>query len=201
VAQVFGRAPVVASALSDNPRYKSVALRIYAEMGAKMMVMYHEEGTKVDQPFEYNQGLLIRPSDFSVTRITSINNSQDFWWNYMSRPDAADYDPLVILQNGLTKWAQQNAGRLPFITSLIHENNYYRSGPEAWSSIYYTMEKGKKSEPLSPPFNLSAPDPSRLRSAADQAAIWQAYEKLVAHAAEHMLVVTSEDIVEMAGKP
>ena len=98
----------------------------------------------------------------------------------------------------LAEWDSHNYGRAPFITSLIHENNFYRSGAEAWSSIYFTMEKGKKDEPLPPPWNLSAPDPSRLRTEADQSAIFAAYEELVAYAASNLTVVTSEDILKLA---
>jgi len=60
------------------------------------------------------------------------------------------------------------------------------------------MNGAKRGAPLPPPWDLSAPDPSRPRSEADQAAIWQAYEELVAYAAANLTVVTSEDIVEMA---
>ena len=60
------------------------------------------------------------------------------------------------------------------------------------------MDKGKKAEPLSPPFNLSASDPSHLRTEADQAAIFAAYEQLVAYAASNLTVVTSEGILELA---
>jgi hypothetical protein len=103
-----------------------------------------------------------------------------------------------MLQSQLAEWESRNYGRAPFITSLIHENNYYRSGAEAWSSIYFTMEKGQKADPLSPPYNLNAPDPSKLRSPEDQQAIFTAYEELVSYAAAHLRVVTSEDIVEMS---
>lgn len=199
VAQVFGQKPVVASTNASDPRLKAAAQRVYASLGARMTVLYHEEGTDVQQPLVESHGLLVRPSDFSVTRVTSINGSDDFWWNYMSAPEAQRYDPLVILENGLAQWQQQGNTRQPFITALIHENNFYRSGPEAWSSFYYTMQKNKRAEPLSPPFDLSAPDPSSLRSPADQQAIWQAYERLVAHAASHLQVVTSEDILLLAG--
>lgn len=200
VAQVFGRKPVVASPLSSNPRLKSAALQIYAGLGAQMAIMYHEEGTNPAQPFDYIQGLLIRPSDFSITRVTAVNGAENFWWNYMSAPDATRYDPTRMLQAALETWQKQGYGRAPFITSLIHENNFYRSGPEAWTSVYYSLEHGKKSQPLTPPFNLDAADPSTLRSAADQAAIWQAYEALVAYASRHLRVVTSEDILQLAAQ-
>ena len=198
VTQVFGRKPVVAPAPNNDPRIKDAAQRVYAGLGAQMSLLYHEAGTKVDQPFEYANGLLVRPSDFSTTRATHINGSDNFWWNYMSKPNASEYNPTAILQSQLVEWDSHNYGRAPFITSLIHENNFSRSGPEGWTSIYSAMDKGKKNDPLSPPFNLSAPDPSQLRTDADQAAIFAAYEEMVAYAAAHLTVVTSQDIVELA---
>jgi len=198
VAQVFGRKPVVVPAPNNDPRIKDAAQRVYASLGAQMTLLYHEEGTKVEQPFEYVNGLLVRPSDFSTTRTTDINGSDNFWWNYMSKPDAAKYNPTTMLQTQLTEWESHNYGRAPFITSLIHENNFSRAGAEGWSSIYFTMENGKRSDPLSPPYNLNAPDPSRLRPPEEQQAIWAAYKEMVAYAAQYFTVVTSEDIVTMA---
>jgi len=198
VAQVFGRNPVVASAPNNNQRIKDAAQKVYASLGAQMTILYHEEGTKVAQPYEYVNGLLVRPSDFSVTRTTIIDGTDNFWWNFMSGPNANEYNPTKMLQSQIAEWESRNYGRAPYITALIHENNYYRSGAEAWSSIYFTMEKGQKADPLSPPYNLSSPDPSKLRSPEEQQAIFAAYEELVAYAAAHLMVVTSEDIVEMA---
>lgn len=198
VAQAFGRNPVVAAAPNGDPRIKDTAQRVYAALGAQMTILYHESGTKINQPFEYVNGLLVRPSDFSVTRTTFIDGGENFWWNFMSRPDADEYNPTALLQNQLAEWESHNYGRAPFVTSLIHENNYYRSGAEAWSSIYFTMEKGQKTDPLAPPYNLSAPDPSKLRTPEDQQAIFAAYEELVAYAAANLMVVTSEDILALA---
>jgi hypothetical protein len=200
VAQVFGRNPVVAPAPNGDRRIKDAAQRVYAALGAQMTLLYHESGTKVERPFEFVNGLLVRPSDFSVTRTTFIDGGENFWWNFMSKPNAAEYNPTALLQRQLAEWDSHNYGRAPFITSLIHENNFYRSGAEAWSSIYFTMEKGKKDEPLPPPWNLSAPDPSKLRPPEEQRAIFTAYEELVAYAAAHLTVVTSQEIVDLARK-
>jgi hypothetical protein len=201
VAQVFGRQPVVA-AVPNSGKIKDMAQRVYASLGAQMTLLYHEEGTKLEQPFEYVNGLLVRPSDFSVTRVASIDGSDNFWWKFMSRPNAADYNPTQMLQNLLADWEQRTGSspyaRAPFITALIHENNFYRSGAEGWTSIYFTMNGAKKGNPLPPPWNLNAPDPSKPRTEADKAAIWAAYEELVACAAQHLSVVTSEDIVNLA---
>ncbi|MEW6084589.1 MAG: hypothetical protein AB1607_08340 [Chloroflexota bacterium] len=201
VAQVFGRNPVVAS-VPNSGRIKDTAQKVYAALGAQMTILYHEEGTKLEQPFEYVNGLLVRPSDFSVTRNTLVDGTDNFWWNMMSKPNAADYRPLHLLELGLEQWSGQTESssykRAPFITALIHENNFYRRGAEGWTSIYFTIEGGKKGEPLPSPWNLSAPDPSTLRPPEEQAAIWQAYEEFVAYAAANLNVVTSEDILAMA---
>lgn len=198
VAQVFGRKPVVAPAPNDDQRIKDAAQRVYAALGAQMTLLYHEEGTDPSQPFEYVNGLLVRPSDFSVTRTTDINGSSDFWWDYMSAPDANKYNPTVLLQTQLTEWESLGYARAPFVTSLIHENNYYRGGAVGWSSIYYGIDNGNVTIPLSSPFDLSAPDPSIPRSDEEQSAIWIAYEEMVDYATAHLTVVTSEDIISLA---
>ncbi|NPV86974.1 MAG: hypothetical protein HPY45_13315 [Anaerolineae bacterium] len=201
VAQVFGRNPVVAPA-PNSGRIKDAGQRVYAALGAQMTLLYHEEGTELEQPFVYVHGLLVRPSDFSVTRNTLVDGTDHFWWNMMSRPNAADYRPLRLLELGLEEWERKTAGspyaRQPFITALIHENNFYRRGAEGWTSIYFTVEGSKKDTPLPPPWNLSAPDLSKPRPAGEQAAIWQAYEELVAYAAAHLNVLTAQEIVIMA---
>jgi hypothetical protein len=189
VAEIFGSKPVVV------PKSK-----VYAELGGQMVLVYHEEGTKIEQPFDYVHGMLIRPSDFSVTRNTIIDGSDNFWWNMISTPNGADYHPVHILELYLTEWDNHDYARAPFITSLIHENNFYRSGPVGWSSIYYSVEQNKRKLPVSPPYDLNAPDPSHLRSEKDREAIWQAYEALVAYAAQNLNVVTSQDILMMAEK-
>ena len=203
VAQVFGRNPIVAPAPNSDPRIKDAAQRVYAALGAQMTLLYHESGTKVNEPFEYVNDLLVRPSDFSVTRTTLIDGTDNFWWNFMSKPNADAYNPTALLQSQLAEWDGQfgklTNSRAPFITSLVHENNFYRNGAEAWSSIYFTMDKDKKGKPLPPPWNLSAPDPSKLRAPKDQSAIFAAYEQMVAYAASNLIVVTSEDILQLAG--
>lgn len=199
VAEVFGVKPVVASASGGTPQVASAARQVYAEMGAQMTVIYHESGLDIEQPFEYVDGLLVRPVDFSATRVTLENGKQNFWWNLMSSKYAAEADPVNLIQNGLAEWEAQAYPRPPFIIAHIHENNFYRSGSAAWGSYYYEIDsRGNKTDPLSPPFDLNAPDPSTPRSPDEQEAIWQAYEAMVAWAAENLQVVTSEDIVQMA---
>lgn len=198
VSETFGTRPVVASAPTGSASLRSVAQKVYRDLGAQMTVIYHESGTKPETPFEYVNGLLVRPSDFSVTRVTPIDGSDNFWWNFMAGPQAASYHPLRLLELGLASWQASNPVRKPFVTSLIHENNFVRRGPEGWKSIYYEIINGRPGNPLPPPWDLNAPDPSSLRPREEQEAIWQAYEELVAYVATHFEVVTSQEIVAMA---
>jgi peptidoglycan/xylan/chitin deacetylase (PgdA/CDA1 family) len=190
VAQVFGTKPVSAAAPNMDPHIKRIAEKVYANLGAEMTIHYHEGGTDLDRPYVYSNGLLVRPSDFSITRVPG---SQDFWWNFMSGPHAAEYDPAALLETRLSEW---QADRPPLITALIHENNFYRSGPESWTSYYFTG--GDKNGPQKPPFNLDAPVLSNPRTESEQQAIWNAYERLVAFAAARLNVITSADVLIMA---
>lgn len=194
VAQVFGRPPVTATA--PNPAFRSAALPIFASLGAQATIIYHETGTDPESPFAYVGGLLVRPSDFSITRWSVEGGPETFWWNMLSGPFAAEYDPLTQLKVELERWETSGIGRQPFITVLIHEGNFRRQGATPWGSIYYADKD--KTIPLGPPYDLDAFDLSRPRTPADQDRIWQAYEELVAWAAENLNVVTSADIVQMA---
>ncbi len=201
VAEALGTNPVVTGAPTSDQRIKKAAFETYRSLGSKMAVVYHETGTKVERPFERVNGLLARPSDFSVTRWrtsslpgTSQGGENDpFWWNFMGTPHEEAYNPAAYLKERVRAW---EAERPAFVTSLIHENNFPRSGAEAWTNIYW--KGGDKATPASPPYDLSAPDPSKLRTAAQVEAIWVAYEELVAYAAANLAVVTSADLVALA---
>jgi len=199
VAATFGRKPVALGVPTGSPRERTAARRVYRELGAKVIVEHHESGTTLDRPFEWVDGLLMRPSDFSVTRWTASGDRPgfrargNFWWNMLSTPRAADYNPTAYLKKRLAEW---RAPRPPLITCLIHENNFYRARSTPWALVYYADIR--KSRALKPPFNLGAPDASVARSPEDRQAIWSAYEEIVAYAAANLKVVTSEDIVRMA---
>lgn len=193
VKAVFGRAPVVAGV--PNLRWRDAGLPILAEMGAQMTVTYHETGTDPQQPFAWTQGLLQRPSDFSVTRWSVPGGPQEaFWWNELDTPYAAQYDPVARMQQLMGGWPEDRA---PFATVLVHENNFYRQGGTPWTFVYYNDRN--KTQPKAPPYDLDAPDASRPRSAENQDAIWSAYEALIAYSSEQLCVVTSADIVALAG--
>jgi hypothetical protein len=199
VAQELERNPVVVTAPDGDTRIKNAALEVYRSLGAKMAVFFHETGTKPEQPFEYRNGLLARPSDFSITRwstgtLTPNGSDKDpFWWNMLMGAHATEYNPAAYLQAQVGAWTYS---RPAFVTSLIHENNFSRSGPEAWTARYYA--DADKTKPLSPPFDMNAPGLSKLRSQAEQEAIWAAYEVMVAYAAKNLRVATSEDILALA---
>ncbi len=195
VAGVFDRNPVVVSV--PNARWRDAALPIFADLGARAAMIYHETGTDPDRPFEYQAGLLVRPSDFSVTRWPNPQSpdptAEQFWWNMLNTPLAGEYNPSAYLQTRLHEWDED---RPPFVTVLIHENNYYRCAQTPFANIYWA--DGDKSRPLDPPYDLDAPDGSQPRPLENQEAIWAAYEELVAYAAANLSVVTSEDLVALA---
>ena len=187
VAKAFGRNPVVVSMQTDERRLRVAASKVFLDLGAKMTILYHEDGTDLNKPLVQDNGLWVRPSDFSVTRW-GANDS--FWWNMLTTPKAAEFNPTSYLKTKLSDW---KAPRPPFVTALIHENNFVYSGAESWTLIYFSDTQ--KTKTLSPPFNLNAPDSSKLRSQNEQDLIWKAYDDLVGYAAKNVCVVTSEDIV------
>ncbi len=188
--EVFGESPIVASAL--NFKWRSIQLPIYRNMGAQMTLSYHEGEADPDNPFEYEYGLLVRPSDFGVTQWTDDRfpgTESQFWWNHVDDRYSDVFDPVEKLNKELHSW---NGNRKPFITALIHENNMYAKG-STWQNIFYDSEGNAKK----PPYDLNS-DTTVMRSTENSEAIWQKYEALLAFAAENLEVVTSADIVKIA---
>jgi len=184
--------------LTPSPNGRLVLIPASGELS------YMEENA-TGQTSDKGKDLTQADIDYFIQELEqAIALAQPGQWNYMSRPDAAAYNPTKMLQNLLADWERRTGSspysRAPFITSLIHENDFYRSGAVGWTSIYFAMNGPKKGNPLPPPWDLNAPDPSRPRTEADKDAIWAAYEELVAYAAAHLTVVTSEDIVALARK-
>ncbi len=192
----FGRPPVTVSPQNGDERIRAAAIDLWRAMGAKVCVDYHETGTDPEDPFEYEGGLLVRPSDFSVTRWTVEGSDREpFWWAMLGTPLEEEYDPVLYLDENLESWSNRRA---PFITALIHDDNFYRQGATPFVDIYYV--DGDKSRPRSPPYDLSTPDPSNPRSSESQALVLAEYERLVAHAAGVCQVVTSAEIAAMAAR-
>ena len=201
VAEALGRPPVTVTAPNGDHRIKSAAWEVYRSLGAQMGVFFHESGTAPGKPFDTREGLLARPSDFSVTRWRAASlsatrsDSDPFWWNMLMGGRAADYDPAAYFKAQVAVWPHD---RPALVTSLIHENNFVRSGAESWTLSYFA-DTGKD-KPLSPPFDLSARDSSKVRSGEEQERIWQAYEELIAVAAREYRVASSEQILELAAR-
>lgn len=196
VKQVFGTAPVCVSSQAADPGVKRMQNRIYRELGARMTLQYHESGTDAESPLQFLDGLLVRPSDFSVTRWrASENGPEQFWWTAVggSRADPA-FDPVARLAKERAAWT---LARPPYATSLIHENDFHFSGGAGWQSVY--MSEGRR--PMPPPWNPDAPQRAQPRAAAEREAIFKAYEALVARAAATMNVVTAADLVALAREP
>lgn len=198
VSEVFGTNPVTASVPHPNARIASAGRSVLRELGAQVTVLDHEGSATGGWPYRWVDGLLARPVDFSVTRVTPIDGSDQFWWNLVGRPGGEKYDPVGLAEMQLEAWEQAGNGRPPFILAHIHENNLYRRGAEGWSSIYFEMVNGERGNPLPPPWDLDAPDPSRQRPQAEQEAIWAACERLVAWAARSVKVITSADALALA---
>jgi len=165
-----------------------------------MAVFYHEEGTKLDRPSSgaaassHGQRLQHHALARGLLDGETGESSKDpFWWNFMETPHAAAYNPAAYLERRMSEWT---APRPAFVTALVHENNFPRSGAESWTSIYFADDG--KTRPESPPYNVNAPDKSKLRSQAQQDAIWAAYEEMVSYAAKNLKVVTSEGILALA---
>jgi peptidoglycan/xylan/chitin deacetylase (PgdA/CDA1 family) len=192
VTEVFCRPPVVATIPFE--RWRPTLLPIWAELGARMTVTYHETGTHPTEPFVWRDGLLVRPSDVSITRWPAPGRSEaSFWWTMLDTPWADAFIPVERLKAELAAW---EGTRAPFITVLIHENNFYRRGATPWTYVYY--EKMGNTVPKAPPYNLAAPDASEPRTEENVEAIWQAYEDLIVYASAHLRVVTSADVVALA---
>lgn len=187
VKEVFGRAPCAVSCQNDSPTILTAASSVYKSLGAKMIVAFHEGESDPDNPFVNKYNLLVRPSHLKMTH----SSGDDFWWNTVSAGKGGD--PTESLKNQLDAW---NHTKLPFATAIIHENNFYRSGPESWTSIYY-KDKDKKTV-LAAPWDLKAAEWGKARDDDSKQKIWSAYKGLVDYCSENMNVVTSEDIYKLS---
>lgn len=191
VRDTFGSSPVTVSAMTSDPRLRKAALSLYRSMGARAAIFYHEQGAPVQYPLETREGLVVRPSDFSVTRWDDGRGHSPFWWSRVLRDPA--YNPLDHLQSKLGEWT---APRGAFVTVLMHENDFMRADAPQWTYAYYPNGDGKAGA-LAPPWTVDRADPTRTRSPEERAAIWSAYDELVSWSSTHLHVVTDADIVGM----
>jgi hypothetical protein len=190
--EIFG-APPSAVYIPDDP-IKGFALPHFTGIGAQMVVLYHQSGTSIEQPYAQDYGMWVRPVDIPISHWTSADiDASMAWWDMLATEYAASYQPVSRLQDEIESWS---AERLPFIIVTIDEYNFYREGPPPWTMIYY--QAPGTTQPNSPPFNLDAQDLTLPRSPENEKVVWDAYVALVEWAATYMQVVTSADIVDMA---
>lgn len=199
VAQLCGRNPVALGVPHADQQIRETAMAVYAELGAQMVIQAHETGAEL---FQLN-GLWTRPSDFSITRWQSDGLPEEaFWWDMLDGDMSAAYEPIPYLQAQLANWTASQ-DRPAFVTALIHEQNFYWQDGSPWDGIYFAVTGETERRPLRPPFDLNAEPPAgEWRTEANQTLIWEHYAALVSYAATQpdIAVVTSEDIVAMAGQ-
>lgn len=186
VRDTFGSSPVAVVAPNADHTTRVAGWRVYKSLGAQMGVWYHGEGATIENPLEHREGLLVRPSDFSITKW---GPGDEFWWNHIDDPA---WDPTTQLERRIHAWSE---ARAPFVTALIHENNFYRYGPESWTLAYYTNRE--KTAPLAGPWTLTPREVSRVLTPHEQASLWNDYEALVKWSVAHMRVVTGAELVAM----
>ncbi len=191
VRDTFGSAPVTVSPMTTDPRLHQAALEVYRSMGAKAAIFYHEGGAPAEYPLETRAGLLVRPSDFGVTRWDDGHGHSPFWWSRVLRDPS--YNPLDHLRTELREWTKPRGA---FVTVLMHENDFMRQDAPEWTYAYYPNGDGKAS-PLPPPWTVDRADPTHQRSPEERAAIWSAYDQLVGWASTNLHVVTDVDILQM----
>jgi hypothetical protein len=207
-AELLGTKPVALGAGAAPPQLVALDREVLARMGARMVVAYHSAG-EADYPLLWWQGLLARPSDFSVVRVPPNSRQQaanvqvlprgvaageeagNFWWNVTDDPEAQEHAPAKYL---LRKTDALPRGRLSFVTCLIHEDNWYKQGT-SWDGTYYE-DRGRK-QPRTPPFKPEPRRMVRLRDEEEQARIWKWWEDLVGAAAgdKRIRVATSNDLL------
>jgi hypothetical protein len=116
------------------------------------------------------------------------------WWNrYETGTPPADGRPHNYLASLLNGWS---GVRQPFVTFLIHENNFTRRGVDPWVNTFW--EGKDKTTARSANYDLEATDPSTVRSAEEQSRILTAYNELIEYCAKNHTVVTMEDIYTLS---
>lgn len=210
VTALVGAPPLILGAGAAPPHLVAFDRDILRRMGARMAVPFHSQGN-LQYPLLWWQGLLARPSDFSVVRVPpnskqrALNanvlrrateageESGNFWWNVTDDPEAQEHAPARYLARKLDELPR---GRISFVTCLIHEDNWYKQG-NSWDATYY--EDRNRRQPRTPPFTPEPRKGIRLRTPEEQARIWQWWDELVAYTAneKRIRVVTSVDLIKL----
>jgi len=205
-----GRLPLVLGAGSAPPHLMAIDRQVLQRMGARSVVAFHSQGEQ-EYPLLWWQGLLARPSDFSVVRVP-MNSRQlrakknvlprgvgageesgSFWWNAINDPESQQHRPAKYLER---KLGEMPSDRITYITSLIHEDDWYKIG-SSFNAIYYEDRTRRRTR--TPPFDIEGTPGAPPKKEADTEKIWQWWEELVAFAAadSRVRVVTTADLLEM----
>jgi len=209
-AQLVGGPPLVLGAGAAAPHLVAWDREILRKMGARMLVAHHSGGDP-RYPLLWWQGMLARPSDFSVVRVPPNSRQRaaniqvlprgvaageeagNFWWNVTDDPEAQEHAPAKYLRRKLEGLAKD---RLTFVTCLIHEDNWYKQGT-SWDGTYFE-DRGRK-QPRQPPFKPESRRMVRLRAEEERARIWAWWEDLAAAASgdPRIRVMTAGDLLAL----
>ena len=205
-----GRPPLVLGAGTAPPHLMAIDRQVLRMMGARSVVAFHSQGAQ-EYPLVWWQGLLARPSDFSIVRVP-MNSRQraakknvlprgvgageesgSFWWNAINDSESQEHRPAKYLERRMT---QMPADRITYITSLIHEDDWYKIG-SSFNAIYYHDRTRRRTR--TPPFDIEGTPGAPRKKKADTEKIWQWWEELVEFAARdpRVRVVTTADLLEM----
>jgi hypothetical protein len=209
-AELVGSKPLVLGAGATAPHVVAWDREILVRMGARAAKAWHGGGNP-EYPLIWWQGLLARPSDFSVVRVPPNSKQRaaniqvlprgvaegeeagNFWWDVTDDPEAQEHAPGKYL---LRKVESLPAGRIAFVTCLIHEDNWYKQGT-SWNGTYFE-DRGRK-QPRTPPYKPEPRRMVRVRSQEDQDRIWNWWDGLVEAAARdrRVRVVIARDLLGM----
>lgn len=181
VSEIFDESPFTVSTGESGPtsNFGRADLIACKSMGAKGVLLFHEEGSDADYPLFYSQGLLVRPVDFSITRWTAGSQTEDeFWWEMIGTPDEPYYSPAAYLTS---KMNSINNTKLNFANAIIHETDFHYNLPP-WRACYYS--DSMSTVPLQTPFDTSRTSFwIRTNSEQQEERLWSYYDSLVATAA------------------
>lgn len=189
VSSLFERPPVTVWPLTGGRRIHTSLCNLYEQFGTRMLIMQSVAIQEARSAYVFCNNMLIRPNNIQLTPwLAKGETAANAWWDHAGEPA---FNPIEKIRNLLPTW---KGGHPPYIVCEMDENVFVRRGPVAWTPYYYEF----LNRPLKPPYNMQAADPSSPRTKEEQAAIWQAYEELVAYAVKNFKVVTSEDILRTA---
>lgn len=197
VKSSLGKTPSCVSIPSDDDTIREAACAWYKDNGAKAVVWYHKAQKLGDNPYQYKNGLLSRPSDVVVDQWQARGESSPtLWWNrYKDGAPEADGKPHKRIEQLVATWEGK---RPPFVTVLIHDDNFTRRGPDPW--VYTFWKDKEKTQPKNAPYNLEAEDPSTRRDDEEQTRILTAYNNMVEFCAANYTIVTMNDVLNLASR-